>query len=283
MIVAKTYIAQAGYNYIEDTQELIYVTIIQVKRSGIQHDKYIGTGDTSRKFTYDAGAGRVYFSIPFNTGTPETIQVIYKQNSGSPAPPIGVCTPIAPITGTLPNGAVGLPYNSTITLTGSEPFTISEESAPAGLTVSLYGNIVTISGIPTTEETVAVTFKINNCTSGEQVYSQDVTIQPPVINFFVQNTANYGVQIVGVLYIGSPWYTITSGSFAVNYMQALQGIHSGWDSAISVEVFGIVFTQTLTLYKNGIAIEAKSVSVNEIVNFTPVTFLSSDEIKIIIT
>ncbi len=70
----------AGDTFVSDSAlEAVGVTILQVDRSGLQHDETTGTpGNREFKFTGGAGNGKVSFdpTNPFNSG--ETVYVLYK-------------------------------------------------------------------------------------------------------------------------------------------------------------------------------------------------------------
>jgi hypothetical protein len=65
-----------------------------------------------------------------------------------------VSTPV--ISGTLPNGNVGVAYSGTLTITGGvAPFTASVMGLPTTLTAAVSGNTITISGTPLSPEPIS--------------------------------------------------------------------------------------------------------------------------------
>lgn len=288
LIKTRQFTAVNGLDYVQHA-ELCFATIYIVARNGTEFDPYV-SGPTYRKYVHNPSNGKISFPIPFDGGTGnEKVFVLYKPTSGSePVTPPGVCVPVAITPITIAGAADGQAYLQTITLTGSAPFVLSAITKPAWLTISNAGNTVTLSGTPgpgDVNPAELIEFTAGNCSGGSTaVFSQNIQVFAAVVNFIIENTANVSVQIVGILYIGSPWYTISTGSFPVNYMQQLTGIHSGRTSGVGVDYNGIVFPQNLRLYKNGILQQTIVLSVSSgIETFSAVTFTSADEMKITIS
>lgn len=286
MITKRTYTAVNGLNYIQ-ASELAFATIYMVTREGIEYDPYI-SGSTSRKYIHTVSNGRVTFPTVFDGGGGnERVFVLFKPSSGTePVTPPGVCVPVAITPITLAGAADGQAYLQTIYLTGTAPFVLSGITKPAWLTITNSGNTITLSGTPGPGDVTPSTlieFTVTNCAGSTALFSQSIQVYAAVINFFVDNNANYGTQIINVLYPSGAWYTVSTGSFPVNYLQSLTGLQGGITDPIQVEIFGIVFPQTLTLYKNGIALQSLAISVNEIAVFSAFTFTSSDEMRITLT
>lgn len=78
---------------------------------------------------------------------------------------VTIANPLLITTTTLPNANVGQPYTGTIAITGGiAPYTaaVSTGSLPAGLTLSVTGSTVTISGTPTTAGPVTFTLQVTD-------------------------------------------------------------------------------------------------------------------------
>lgn len=287
-IASRTFTAVNGLDYIQHSS-LAFATIYVVAREGTQYGPYIAGGPTYRTFIHQTNTGKLFFPNAFDGGdSTEKVFVLYKPVGGEePEEPPGVCVPVSIASQTIADATDGQAYLQTITLTGTAPFVLSGITKPAWMTITNSGNTVTLTGTPGPGDVTALTlveFDATNCSGGSAAnFNQSIQVFAATVNFYIYNTANVSVQIVGILYIGTPWYTILTGSFPVNYMQALTGVQSGVISGVGVDINGIVFPQNLNLYKNGILQEKISVSVNGIETFAAVTFTSSDEMTITIT
>jgi len=286
MIKTRTFTAVNGLDYVQHA-ELAFATIYIVAREGVEHEPYTAGGPVYRTYIHTVSNGKINFPAIFDGGTGnEKVFVLYKPTGGAvPVDPPGVCVAgtIVPIT--LADAADGQLYLQTITLTGTAPFSLSGITKPAWLTITNSGNTITLTGTPGPGDVTLSTlieFTVSNCSGGSTVlFSQEIQVFAAVANFFIQNTANFSVQIIDVF--GS-FYTVNPGfSFPVNFSQTLEGIQSGTAAAITLDINGIVFPQVITLYKNAVPLESKVVTVNGIESFAAVTFTSSDEMVITIT
>lgn len=80
---------------------------------------------------------------------------------------------------TLPDGAVGEAYDQTITLHGSGPFTLSDITKPAWVTLTVVGSTVHVTGIPdpADEDTaVEISFTVNNCGEATPEFSGSIDV-----------------------------------------------------------------------------------------------------------
>lgn len=93
---------------------------------------------------------------------------------GTPNPPP---TCVAPIIGTqsAPGGIVGTYWISTIVVSGSQPFTISNVTKPAWISISIAGNIITMEGTPEAGFNQAVIFDVTNA-CGTATFTDNVDI-----------------------------------------------------------------------------------------------------------
>lgn len=108
-------------------------------------------------------------------------------SSSGTAPTFGTCAAFATVTltidpATLPGGAVGAPYNETLTATGGSPGTytwsLSAGSLPPGLTLDTgtTGTTTTISGVPTTIGTYNFTVRADGPAGATGTRAYTVTI-----------------------------------------------------------------------------------------------------------
>lgn len=277
MIVSRTYIAVNGLNYIQDA-DLAFATVYVVKRTGIQHDRYV-SGSTNRTFIHSDSDGKILFPQVFDGGTSfETVLVIFKPVSGTPpVTPPGVCVPGAIIPITLPNGVVGTPYSQIIEFTGTAPFILSGITVPSGLALTNSGNQALLSGTPTTDGLALVEFDVNNCSGSVALFNQSMNIFPAAINFYVSNTSSYGVQINIVDGVS---YAIATGSFPITYLTGITGQHGTFTNPIRVNITGLVFPQTLTLEKNSVILETLFPAIDGNYIFASQSFVDGDELVI---
>ncbi len=98
-----------------------------------------------------------------------------------------------------PMGEVGRPYALSSSFVGAGPYTVTGSSLPPGLAVSLAGQSVTISGVPTAPGTYNATIRIQS--QGQTLTSGTVsiTIVPAVI---------ITTQSIGMMQVGAP-YSVT--------------------------------------------------------------------------
>jgi hypothetical protein len=138
--------------------------------------------------------------------SPITVKVT---DSGSPAQnashaeTIVIAPATLAITGTLPNGTVGVPYSATITASGgTTPYTCSIVGAlPAGLTLSG----CTVSGTPTTNGSSPVTVKVTDSGNPAQTASAGETIVINPAPLTINGTLPNGT-------VGAPYSTTIGAS-----------------------------------------------------------------------
>lgn len=89
-----------------------------------------------------------------------------------------ISLPAVQITGTLPNGTVGVGYSAAIAVTGgTSPFTYGLiGTLPPGL--SFFSNIALISGVPTTVGTYTFTVKVIDAANTSDSHDFSITIKP---------------------------------------------------------------------------------------------------------
>lgn len=274
MIRSKTYNGSEGVNYIESS-ELAFTTIYAVKRTGLLHEKYI-SGNPNRTHVYDSSLGRIYFPSNFNPGG-EKVYVLFKETSTVP-PVIPVCVQVS-IAGTLPNGVIGVPYNYSFALSGSEPFAISAITKPGWATVALSGSLVTVTGTPDTDTTETIEFTVTNCSAGTETINQSFVVVDPAVVMSVTNAATSGVFITS---LGGISYTIQSGSIPVGSSQVLSVVHPDYTGVIGLGITGVTFPLSLKLYKNSVLLETLPVTGNGGYIFASQSYLTSDLIQILL-
>ena len=82
------------------------------------------------------------------------------------------------------NATVASPYNHTVTFAGTEPFTLSNVIKPSWLSITLAGNIVTISGTPAVGDigSAEYSFDISNSCGTVSTYSLGGTVVTNCVN-----------------------------------------------------------------------------------------------------
>lgn len=276
MITSKTYNTTSGLNYIE-APELTLTTVYVVKREGIQYDKYIsGTGN--RTYIYSPSEGRLYFPVSFGSG--ERVFVIYKQTSPVIGPIPGICTNIVIPAVELPDALVGVPYSFAILLSGSEPFDFSITSSPGWMSITISGNVITMSGTPDVAGTETVQFDVSNCDGvGNQTFSDTMEVIDNTTNFYISNLSTTGIKITKVI---PKYFVIQTGSFPVHYLAGITGAHAGFTADLSVFITGVVFPFQLHLVKNGTILQTLPVTVDDQYTFDEQTFLNTDQVQIVL-
>jgi len=92
-------------------------------------------------------------------------------------------------------GTTGTLYTGTVTLTGSQPFTLSNIIKPAWLNISLVNNIVTLSGMPTAGLNQPVSFDMTN-SCGTSSFSDEIDISASptanVVNYTYDEDGTFG-------------------------------------------------------------------------------------------
>jgi hypothetical protein len=100
----------------------------------------------------------------------------------------------------LPNGAVGVPYNFVINLSGTPPFTIYSPVKPAGMTITVVGSTLVVGGTPTTatDTPTTISFTVGNCYSDTVNFSDTIDIDsaPPYISNYLVPIINNGCRSV---------------------------------------------------------------------------------------
>lgn len=278
MIKSRTYNGQAGLNYIQ-SPDLAFATIYVVKREGLQHDKYI-SGSPNRTYSHSVTDGKVSFPTPF-ASPGEKVFVMFKTPTGiEPETPPGVCVPVSISPVVLPDMILGQPYSQLISISGSAPFDLALNSGIDGISITQSGGTVTVAGVPAEAGVFTVSFDLSNCAgSGNVTFSQSVTVLDNTTNFYISNLSTSGVKITKV--IPKHW-VIQTGSLPIHYLSGITGVHGGFTDSLSVFVTGIVFPVTLTMYKNGSSLQSFTVESDDQYTFDEQTFLSTDQIVIVL-
>lgn len=100
---------------------------------------------------------------------------------GTPTPPPACVAPSITSGSTLPDGQVGTAYSQSITVSGSQPFNITNVTKPSWLNMSIVGgNTILLNGTPDVSGTgITVSFDINNaCGSASNSDTIDIAVAP---------------------------------------------------------------------------------------------------------
>lgn len=196
------------------------------------------------------------------------------------------CVPVEIVgTPTLPDVQSGQAYSYSIPITGTAPFTLSGVVKPSGWSIAIVGNTVQITGtagLP--ENDVPIQFTVNNCSGSTAEFSQAIDIGPVTVSngFVITNESTGGVidDVTPYFYLG---YT---GAFPIEPSDGdYEGHQGGWSSTIFVKLSGTVSGE-LVLEKNSVEVESIVVSAPgtyKLNYYTPVSFLSTDSMKIKLT
>jgi hypothetical protein len=96
-----------------------------------------------------------------------------------------------------PTATVGTPWHGTVTLSGSQPFNITNVTKPATMSYSISGNVVSFDWpAPEAGDNQPISFDVNNA-CGSATYNDDIDVS--------SNPDGISVNIV---------YTLTSGSLS---------------------------------------------------------------------
>jgi hypothetical protein len=106
-----------------------------------------------------------------------------------------------------------------------------------------------------------------------------VQIFAATTNFYVSNISSYGVQINIVDGVS---YSIQTGTLPATYLTGITGVHGVFTAAIRVNITGLVFPQTLTLSKNSVILETLNPAIDGNYIFASQSFLSTDELVILL-
>jgi hypothetical protein len=152
-----------------------------------------------------------YFpAVNIGSSVPNCIKLFYRLKGQSTFQEIDNCCTIVSYTGVLAPAMVGQVWTTQITLNGTGPFTFNIGTGnPSWLSGSISGNILTLTGTPTTSGNVTISFSVSNC-GGSQSFSQSMTVAPatsciaPVLN----SATNIGTGTILNWSTGS-WNAIT--------------------------------------------------------------------------
>jgi len=101
-------------------------------------------------------------------------------------------------------------------------------------------------------------------------------------NVFIENNGTVA-QITNVTNAGMAYFVISTGALPLNPSDNLTGIHSGFTGSIRLTVATGSFTAKAMLYVEGVFIECIALVVGTGNNFTSRTYLSTEEIHIVIS
>lgn len=165
--------------------------------------------------------------------------------TGPPPPP---CVPAAGSI-SLPNATVDVAYNYVINLTGTAPFTITGQTKPSWMTVSLVGSTITLGGTPTSGDVaseVVVSITIYNA-CGNVTLSDNIDIAEAPVCTPVDFSTVLPDGEVGVIYY---WSVPISGTspFILSSL-----IKPSWMN-ISVSGSNVIFSGTPDVEGTGIAV-----------------------------
>lgn len=93
------------------------------------------------------------------------------------------CTNVAAIALNMPNAKVGVIYNYSVTLVGTQPFALSNLIKPAWMNITIVGDVLTFSGLPAAGDVAAATNisgTVTNCAAGTQNFIDIIDINPAV-------------------------------------------------------------------------------------------------------
>lgn len=274
MITSKTYNGLSGTNYIQKP-ELAFAILYVVKRGGIQYDKYI-SGSSNRTYIHEVFSGKIFFDVPFDTPTPETVFVMFKSPSVFPE-----CSAVSIPVQSLKNGIVGRSYSSSLLIFGTSPKTLNVLEKPTWATINFtLDKILKVTGIPDAVGEFDFQFEFDNC-GGPQIFDYTINVYESTSNLSV-STTGFQQRITDITGIT---YTIISGSFPVRqgtFPPTMDAVFDDYTGVINVSVSGITFPKTLYLYKNAVEQEAIPVPSNGTYTFASASYLSTDNLQIIL-
>lgn len=158
----------------------------------------------TRNFSFNNG---IYNEGSYPTLTYDfTADRVLSVEMGVNSPP-PICVPPALQQGLLgPTIPVGVPWTGQVILSGSTPFTLSNIIKPSWLSISVAGNIVTLSGNPVAGLNQPISFDATNaCGSMNFTDNIDVTSNPNAVNihYFYTESGTFSVINALEIYINS--------------------------------------------------------------------------------
>lgn len=239
-VKSKTWNTTPGLNYIQDS-ELAFATIYSVKREGTGHDNYV-TGSTNRTYIHGSSSGMISFPNVFNPG--ERVFAIYKPLNGTEPDP--VCIAVG-ISDSLPDGLVFQQYNKVITLTGTQPFVLSNIVKPAWMTVTNSTNTITLNGTPDAIGSQSVSFDVTNC-GGTEAFSDSFEVLQGTVNLRISNSVP-GLTITNILNLE---FVLVSGIVFPPPFTLMTGVHGAYTTDLQVLVTLSGFPCSMSLLKNNL-------------------------------
>lgn len=151
---------------------------------------------------------------------------------GIPVPPPACVPPVMGGGPAMPDGSVGAPYSYSKTLTGSQPFSLSDVTKPSWLNITVTGSTILMTGTPDVSGTdLPINFNVNN-DCGTVFFEDTINVADTPTLSTISWTRN-GLIFGGVLRIYQNGTlvvqatTLDSGSFVVNPGDTLQATLSG--------------------------------------------------------
>lgn len=109
------------------------------------------------------------------------------------------CIPVSIDTLALPNAYVGIDYNSTFTLDGTQPFALGAIIKPSWMNVDLSGNAVTLTGIPdATQQDIEVSIEVTNCGSDTVTLAVTMDVLEPVVEE-IAGTIGFSAKTINIV------------------------------------------------------------------------------------
>jgi hypothetical protein len=109
-----------------------------------------------------------------------------------------VCV-VPTISGSLGNGTAGAAYSSSVSVSGTAPFTLSGITKPSWMTLAVSGSSVVASGTPSGAETDTVAFTVTNA-CGSDTHSQSINIGAACVPVSTNFTPSFPDGQVGEVY-----------------------------------------------------------------------------------
>lgn len=158
-----------------------------------------------------------------------------------------------------PTAFVGTPWTGTVTMSGSQPFNLTNITKPTWMNINLSGNTVTLSGNPEAGLSQPISFDVNNA-CGSATYSDqiDVSANPNGITvdwFYTEsgtyhNVSNFKIfvnatQVGSLLNPGSGSTVVNPGDVIEIQILSVSGVSKHVDVTGTVD--GVIINDTSTL------------------------------------
>lgn len=148
----------------------------------------------------------------------------------------------------LPDGATGVPYESSFPISGTAPFNITAVTKPAWMSIDIIGGEVVISGTPDASGTgIAVSFTIENCSGDSAAFSDTIDVSASCVGVSIVGTPELPDATVGEAYTYSFGLTGTAPFSLDNVFSP------GWMN-IEIDGSNVVFSGTPTTGQIGASV-----------------------------